>query len=100
MPTSPPPPPRVPGAAALAALLLDLEEGVGRERFAGRPVAVVQTGGNIDTEVLAEVLFGFDPIGFGDHGGRVEQSVCGGLKFGNDLAFFQRMKNSAKSRCA
>ena len=49
------------GAAALAALLLDLEEGVGRERFAGRPVAVVQTGGNIDTEVLAEVLAGVTP---------------------------------------
>ena len=42
-------------------------------------------------EVLAEVLFGFDPVGFGDHGGQVEQSVFGGLKFGNDFAFFQRV---------
>jgi threonine dehydratase len=48
------------GAAALAALLSDLDT-VGAEKFSGRPVAVVQTGGNIDSSVLAEVLSGKTP---------------------------------------
>ena len=47
--------------------------------------------------MLAEVLFGFDPVGFGDHGGQVEQSVFRGLKFGNDFAFFQRVEYGPKS---
>jgi threonine dehydratase len=48
------------GAAALAALLADLDSG-GPERFGGRPVSVIQTGGNIDTDVLATVLQGNTP---------------------------------------
>jgi threonine dehydratase len=48
------------GAIALAALLSDVENG-GCGRFEGRPVAVVQTGGNIDAAVLAEVLAGRTP---------------------------------------
>jgi threonine dehydratase len=48
------------GAAALAALRQDLEGG-GPERFGGRPVAVIQTGGNIDTALLSEVLEGRTP---------------------------------------
>ena len=56
--------------------------------------------GRVFEEVLAEVLFGFDPVGFGDHGGRVEQSVFGGLNFGNDFAFFQRVEHGPKSRGA
>ena len=48
------------GALALAALLADAESG-GAERFAGRPVAAIQTGGNVDAEVLAEVLSGGTP---------------------------------------
>ncbi len=43
------------GAIALAALLADAASG-GAEQFAGRPVAVIQTGGNVDADVLAEVL--------------------------------------------
>jgi threonine dehydratase len=48
------------GAIALAALLADLAD-AGPSRFAGRPVGVVQTGGNIDTQVLATVLEGRTP---------------------------------------
>jgi threonine dehydratase len=48
------------GAIALAALLADVES-EGSERFAGRPVAVIQTGGNIDTDALAQVLSGGTP---------------------------------------
>lgn len=48
------------GAIALAALLADAASG-GAERFAGRPVAVIQTGGNIDADVLVEVLEGGTP---------------------------------------
>jgi threonine dehydratase len=48
------------GAAALAALTADLET-LGAQQFGGRPVAVIQTGGNIDTEVLTEVLSGGTP---------------------------------------
>lgn len=48
------------GAIALAALLGDLAD-AGPTRFTGRPVAVVQTGGNIDTPVLATVLEGRTP---------------------------------------
>jgi threonine dehydratase len=43
------------GALALAGLLSE------RERMAGRRVAVVQTGGNIDTAMLAEILAGRTP---------------------------------------
>jgi threonine dehydratase len=42
------------GAAALAALLSDDE----RERMRGKRVAVVLTGGNVDTDVFARVLAG------------------------------------------
>ena len=48
------------GAIALAALRSDLET-KGREIFDDRPVAVIQTGGNIDTAVLASVLEGETP---------------------------------------
>ena len=48
------------GAIALAALLADAESG-GVEQFAGRPVAVIQTGGNVDADVFAEVLEGGTP---------------------------------------
>jgi threonine dehydratase len=48
------------GAIALAALISDIET-TGRARFDGRPVAVIQTGGNIDAAVLAEVLEGGTP---------------------------------------
>jgi len=48
------------GAAALAALLTDLE-GADAEAFGGRPVGVIQTGGNIDSSLLAEVLSGRTP---------------------------------------
>ena len=44
----------------LAALLADAESG-GREQFAGRSVAVIQTGGNVDADVFAEVLEGGTP---------------------------------------
>ncbi len=43
------------GAIALAALLADLAA-EGPERFHGRPVAVIQTGGNIDSGLLASIL--------------------------------------------
>ncbi len=49
------------GAIALAALLADAELN-GPRQFAGRPVAVIQTGGNIDADVLAEVLSGGTPV--------------------------------------
>ncbi len=48
------------GAIALAALMADIER-AGVTRFDGRPVAVIQTGGNIDAPVLAEVLTGKTP---------------------------------------
>jgi threonine dehydratase len=48
------------GAIALAALLADVESG-GPAQFAGRPVAVIQTGGNVDADVFAEVLAGGTP---------------------------------------
>lgn len=48
------------GAIALAALMADLRA-AGPARFDGRPVAVIQTGGNIDAPVLAEVLAGKTP---------------------------------------
>jgi len=48
------------GAAALAALLADLET-KGPRRFNGKPVAVIQTGGNIDSSMLATVLAGGTP---------------------------------------
>ena len=48
------------GAAALAALRADLAS-AGPDRFEGRPVAVIQTGGNIDSELLVEVLSGTTP---------------------------------------
>jgi threonine dehydratase len=48
------------GAAPLAALLKDLEV-LGESQFSGQPVAVIQTGGNIDSSVLAEVLSGNTP---------------------------------------
>jgi threonine dehydratase len=48
------------GAAALAALQLDLVE-QGESRFEGRPVAVIQTGGNIDSQLLSRVLEGDTP---------------------------------------
>ena len=48
------------GAAPLAGLLQDLNE-TGPERFGGRPVAVIQTGGNIDTGWLSQVLSGRTP---------------------------------------
>ena len=48
------------GATALAALLADAASN-GPEQFAGRPVAVIQTGGNIDADMLAEVLEGGTP---------------------------------------
>ena len=48
------------GAIALAALISDLER-AGPERFDDRPVAVIQTGGNIDAVMLAEVLAGNTP---------------------------------------
>lgn len=48
------------GAIALAALLQDAADG-GPEQFDGRPVAVIQTGGNIDGDLLAEVLQGGTP---------------------------------------
>ncbi len=49
------------GAAALAALMADLESGA-LAGNSGRPVAVIQTGGNIDSELLAEVLNGGTPV--------------------------------------
>lgn len=49
------------GAAALAALLSDLSA-KGPRRFNGKPVAVIQTGGNIDSDVLATVLAGGTPV--------------------------------------
>lgn len=49
------------GAIALAALRSDLET-KGREIFADRPVAVIQTGGNIDTAMLNRVLAGDTPV--------------------------------------
>lgn len=49
------------GAAALAGLLADLSV-KGPRRFNGQPVAVIQTGGNIDTDVLATVLKGGTPV--------------------------------------
>lgn len=48
------------GALALAGLLSDVEVR-GRACFDGRPVAVIQTGGNIDTVLLKEVLAGGTP---------------------------------------
>ena len=48
------------GAAALAALLQDLKTR-DESAFDGRPVAVVQTGGNIDGDLLAQVLGGATP---------------------------------------
>ena len=48
------------GALALAGLLKDLRE-QGTTAFSGRPVAVVQTGGNVDAPLLAEVLAGTTP---------------------------------------
>jgi threonine dehydratase len=48
------------GAIALAALISDIET-AGRARFDGRPVAVIQTGGNIDAAILAKVLEGETP---------------------------------------
>ena len=48
------------GAIALAALLAD-SQSKGPDFFAGRPVAVIQTGGNIDADVLTEVLNGGTP---------------------------------------
>ena len=48
------------GAIALAALLADVESG-DHTQFAGRPVAVIQTGGNVDADVFAEVLAGGTP---------------------------------------
>lgn len=49
------------GAAALAALMADLAVR-GPRRFGGKPVAVIQTGGNIDSGVLATVLAGGTPV--------------------------------------
>lgn len=48
------------GAAALAALLKDLAD-EGRSRFQDRPVAVIQTGANIDSAMLAKILAGGTP---------------------------------------
>jgi threonine dehydratase len=48
------------GAAALAALAKDIADS-GTERFEGRPVGVIQTGGNIDSEMFAGVLSGRTP---------------------------------------
>ncbi len=48
------------GAIALAALLADAASN-GVEQFDDRPVAVIQTGGNIDAHILAEVLKGGTP---------------------------------------
>lgn len=48
------------GAIALAALMSDTASN-GAEQFAGRPVAVIQTGANIDADLLAEVLKGGVP---------------------------------------
>ena len=48
------------GAASLAALMKDLDAG-GKERFEGAPVAVVLTGGNVDSAVFREVLEGRTP---------------------------------------
>jgi threonine dehydratase len=48
------------GAAALAALLKDLSD-EGRSRFQDRPVAVIQTGANIDSTILAAILTGSTP---------------------------------------
>jgi len=48
------------GAAALAGLLNDIEE-FGTEHFGGRPAGVIQTGGNIDSELLRQVLSGQTP---------------------------------------
>ena len=53
--------------------------------------------GRIFEEVLAQVFFGFYPIGFGDHVGRIEQSVFRGLNLGHNLAFLQGVENGAKS---
>jgi threonine dehydratase len=49
------------GAAALAALMAEVESGA-LAGTSGRPVAVIQTGGNIDSELLAEVLNGGTPV--------------------------------------
>ena len=48
------------GAIALAALLAEVNSG-GPAQFADRPVAVIQTGGNVDADVFAEVLQGGTP---------------------------------------
>ena len=56
--------------------------------------------GRVLEEVLAQVFFGFYPIGFGDHVGRIEQSVFRGLNLGHNLAFLQGVENGAKSRGA
>ena len=48
------------GAIALAGLLSDMAS-TGAQQFSGRPVAVIQTGGNVDADVFAEVLQGGTP---------------------------------------
>lgn len=48
------------GAIALAALRSDLAS-AGPRQFSGRPVSVIQTGGNVDADVFSEVLQGGTP---------------------------------------